>query len=267
MTNSTICLTKREKKTVLGSWAKQFAEDIFPAINEERFSVLYSDKQASRPNTPINIIIGAMIIKEIQDLTDDEVLAGLICDIRMQYALHTTSFGEQPLSDRTLSRFRHRLYEYEQSTGEDLVKSEMVSLADKIAKFMNLQPHLKRMDSLMIASACKDMTRLEVIYATVSNLVNAVHKACGDELLQGMEHYLNADDQNRVIYHNKAEDRAAKIQSIREDGAALLDRLGDAGAELPEYALVERMLKDQSEISADVKRVAKNSHKIAPDSL
>lgn len=260
-------LTKREKKTVMESWAKEFAEEIFPAINEERFSVLYSGNQATRPNTPINIIIGAMIIKEIQCLTDDEVVMGLMCDIRMQYALHTTSFEEQPLSDRTFSRFRQRLYEHEQSTGEDLVKAEMVSLAERIAKLMNLQPHLKRMDSLMIASACKDMTRLEVTYSTVSNLVNAVHKACGDELLYGMEHYLNADDQNRVIYHNKAEERMAKIQTIIEDGAALLERLGEIGAELPEYALVERMLKDQSEINAVGERVAKDSHKIAPDSL
>lgn len=38
----------------------------FPAIDEERFSVLYSDK-ASRPNTPVNVIVGASIIKELFD--------------------------------------------------------------------------------------------------------------------------------------------------------------------------------------------------------
>ena len=38
-------------------------------------------------------------------------------DIRYQYALHTTSFTEQPLSDRTLSRFRARCLAYETETG------------------------------------------------------------------------------------------------------------------------------------------------------
>ena len=52
-------LTEREKKALDKSWAKIFADEIFPAIDEERFSVLYSDK-ASRPNTPINVIIGAL---------------------------------------------------------------------------------------------------------------------------------------------------------------------------------------------------------------
>jgi len=260
-------LTEREKKMIEESWSAPFAKFIFPAIREERFAVLYSDNIATRPNTPINIIIGSLIIKEILGLTDDEVLTGMMFDIRMQYALHTTSYEEQPLSDRTFSRFRQRLYEYEQKTGNDLMKEEILSLSSEIAKLMKIKPHMKRMDSLMIASACKDMTRLEVVYVTVSNLVNAVHKIAGDELLVGMEQYLNSDDKNRVIYHNKAEDRAAKIQKITEDGATLIERLGEAGAELPEYALVVRLLEDQSIIDEAGNRVAKDNREIAPNSL
>jgi hypothetical protein len=266
MQDKFLALTNREKAMLMESWAKSFAEKIFPFIREEKFSVLYSEK-ASRPNTPVNVIVGGMIIKELLQLTDDEVMAGLMFDIRFQYALHTTSFAEQPMSDRTFSRFRERLFKYEQATGEDLIKNEVIYLADKIAELMNLQPYLKRMDSLMIASACKDMTRLEVVYVTVSNLVKAVHRACGDELLTGMEHYLNADDRNRVIYHNKAEDSAEKIQSIIEDCVKLLEGLGDGGAELPEYALAKRLLEDQSLLDSSGKRIAKNKHTIAPDSL
>jgi len=260
-------LTEREKKMIEESWSAPFAKFIFPAIREERFAVLYSDNIATRPNTPINIIIGSLMIKEILELTDDEVLTGLMFDIRMQYALHTTSYAEQPLSDRTFSRFRLRLYEYEQKTGKDLLKEEILSLSSEISKLMKIKPHMKRMDSLMIASACKDMTRLEVVYVTVSNLVNAVHRIAGDELLVGMEHYLNTDDKNRVIYHNKSEDRAAKIQSILEDGATLIERLGEAGAELPEYALVVRLLEDQCIVDEAGNRVAKDNREIAPNSL
>ena len=68
--DSLFSLTEREKKTLEKSWAKVFADEIFPAIDEERFSVLYSDK-ASRPNTPVNVIVGALIIKELFDYSDD----------------------------------------------------------------------------------------------------------------------------------------------------------------------------------------------------
>lgn len=66
-------LTEREKKVLERSWAKIFADEIFPAIDEERFSVLYSENDATRPNTPVNIIVGALIIKELFDYSDDEI--------------------------------------------------------------------------------------------------------------------------------------------------------------------------------------------------
>ena len=72
---------------------KIFAENIFLAIDEEYFGILCSDC-LSRHNTPINVIIGALIIKEIFQLTDEEIVENLSFNIRYQYVLHATSFEE-----------------------------------------------------------------------------------------------------------------------------------------------------------------------------
>jgi hypothetical protein len=121
-------LTEREKKVLQNSWAGIFADEIFPSIDEDRFACLYSDV-ASRPNTPVNVILGALIIKELFDYTDDELVENLMLDLHLQYALHTTSCTEQPLSDKTLSRFRKRCYEYEQEHGVDLYKDFVEELS------------------------------------------------------------------------------------------------------------------------------------------
>ena len=128
--DNTYGLTARSQRILKKSWSEHFSQDIFPLINEERFAVLYSDNPATRPNTPVNVIIGLFILKEIYNHTDDDLLEELIFDVCYQYALHTTSYDEQPVSDRTLSRFRERLYAYEQATGIDLMKAEMESLAE-----------------------------------------------------------------------------------------------------------------------------------------
>ena len=125
LTDSTLNLTQREKRVLEKSWAKTFAEKVFPEIDESIFSVLYSDK-ASRPNTPVNVIVGSLILKEALGDTDDELVEALMFDVRYQYALHTTSFEEQPLSDRTLSRFRARVLAYKK----------------EIAEFMNISPNM-----------------------------------------------------------------------------------------------------------------------------
>lgn len=71
--DSTFHLTDRERRTLENSWAKPFADEIFPMIDEEPFRVLYCNDNGA-PNTPVNIIIGANIIKELLDLSDAEVV-------------------------------------------------------------------------------------------------------------------------------------------------------------------------------------------------
>ena len=75
--DSMFSLTARERRMLEKSWAKPFAEKIFPLINEENFSVLYSDK-ASRPNTPVNVIVGGMVLEELMGLTDEEFMDSLM---------------------------------------------------------------------------------------------------------------------------------------------------------------------------------------------
>lgn len=81
--DSTFNLTEREKRMLEKSWAKTFADKVFPAIDENIFSVLYSEK-ASRPNTPVNVIVGALILKETLNVTDDEIVEAMAFDIRYQ---------------------------------------------------------------------------------------------------------------------------------------------------------------------------------------
>lgn len=55
-------------------------------------------------------------------------------DLHLQYALHTTSFAEQPLSDKTLSRFHKRCYDYGTLHGTDLYQNCVKDLSSKLPK-------------------------------------------------------------------------------------------------------------------------------------
>ena len=160
--DSYLSLSSRQKRFMENSWAVYFAENIFPAIDEAPFAVLYSSK-ASRPNTPVNVIIGALLLKEFHGLSEDGILNALIFDPRFQYALHTTSFAEQPLSDRTLGRFRERCHQYREETGIDLIQNAIESVSEQMAAMMKLDGSLRRMDSAMISANIKRMNRLELL--------------------------------------------------------------------------------------------------------
>lgn len=258
---------ERTKKFVLNSWAKGFSEIIFPAINEERFSVLYSETKGSRPNNPVNAVVGSLILKELLRLTDDELLASILCDVRFQYALHTTSFKEQPFSDRTFSRFRERLYLYTLETGIDLLQEEMESVAEAFLDYLNIEPSMKRMDSVMVASNCKKMTRLEILYSCTANMIKAIHQADKTAVSKDLAHYLEAEDLNRTIYHRKNEDISARLQQVIDDATRLIAELGDDAFELPEYQLLRRVLMEQTEKDCAGKPIPKDKKSITPDSL
>ena len=236
-------LTEREKKFLDRSWAKYFAEFIFPKIDEIPYAVLYSDKD-SRPNTPVNVQIGALLIKELTNLSDDELLESLMFDIRFQYALHTTSFAEQPLSDRTLSRFRARCAAYETEQGVDLLHETITSLSLEMAELMRIDSSLKRMDSLMVASNIKRMGRLELLYTCVANLAKEMAKT--REIPEHLRHYTEADDRNRVIYHNHSEETSAKIEAVLKDAATLKELCGADYDDSSSYQLLLRVLKEQA---------------------
>jgi hypothetical protein len=99
---------------------------------------LYSSESASRPNTPVNFTVGAFILKENSSLSDDELMESISCDIRYQYALHSTHLKEQPVSDRTFSRLREPLYNYMLETGRDLMKEEVTRLNQVYSKYMRI---------------------------------------------------------------------------------------------------------------------------------
>ena len=239
--------SERVQRVVRNSWAKVFADEVFPAINGERFSILYKDNEASRPTTPANFTVGALLIKEMFDLSDDETVEMIICDVRAQYALHTTSYKEQPISDRSFSRFRERLYNYRQETGRDLLEEEMKALGDIFADKLKIDGSIKRMDSLMVASRCKAMSRLEIVYTAVLNCAKLLQET-GNELLlpEDMRHYLEKDDVNQVIYYAKGDEAKPRLQKVIEEALKMKNIMeDDAWHSFSQYQLLIRVINEQ----------------------
>lgn len=250
ITDSFSNLTFREQKALEKSWAKIFADEIFPVIDETRFSVLYSDK-ASRPNAPANVIVGALIIKELFDYSDDEMVENLMLDLHLQYALHTTSFEEQPLSDKTLSRFRKRCYDYETLHNLDLFHDCVNDLSSKIAKIMNINGRIRRMDSMMIESNIRFLSRMELIYTCISKMVIYLSKNNPDLLTESLKPYADPNDYNHTFYHQRNEDMNEKIKKLLIDSDSLLDICKSDYEDVAEYELFIRCISEQTIIEND----------------
>ena len=262
--DSFLNLSPRTQKIVMNSWAKDFADIVFPAINEERFSVLYSDRKLSRANTPVNVIIGALILKENLGLTEDELFESICCDIRFQYALHTTHLKDQPISDRTFSRFRERLYNYERATQIDLLKEEMQSLNDTYARFMKLNSSIKRMDSLMVASNCKHMSRLDKVIreaTIVRDILDTESWRDSSEfqlLLRVLDEQTQIDEKGNIRPKKKADISSSSLQNPSDPDATFRRKAGKSNKGYVGN-LVETVGEEGDSLITDI-QYEKNTH-------
>jgi hypothetical protein len=250
------------------SWAEDFYNDIFLSINEDRFSPLYS-KQYSRPNSPVNILVSLLILKEHHSLTDDELLGSLFFDYRFQHALGITDINQESICINTLTNFRQRLVKHEIQTNEDLLKQEIDALANKLAEVVQLNKSMARMDSFMLSSSCKKLTRLELVFNVVQNMVHELNKR--DPLLvpSRFQDYLKDAHKNNTLYHTKTEEAGSKLE-VQIENAAELYRYVVTQPDCKEgeaYKHLSRLLSEQCIETEDGVVIPIEAKNLSPNSL
>ena len=210
------------KEMLRNSWAEYFFNSIFSNIFEERFKVLFSDNY-SRPNAPVNIMLGLLTLKELNQWTDAPLLAAFYFDYRVQYALGISDFDKERICINSTGNFRSRLYEYYATHGRDLLEEEIADLTDALIEISGMDTSLARQDSMMISSNCKKMGRLELIYTVNHNVVKLLKEHAEKQIPESCRHYLEEKDKANQIYRLKKEEVTGKTEQLLKESLALYE--------------------------------------------
>lgn len=239
-------LPKSVLESLQKSWAEDFYTNVFLSINEDRFSVLYS-QNFSRPNSPVNILVSLFILKELHGLTDDQLIESLYFDYRYQYALGMEDFEKERVCMNTITNFRKRLVEYEVATQIDLLKQEVDELSNKLADLIELDKSMARMDSFLLSSPCKKLTRLELVYCVVQNMVQALHKLDTTLVPASFRVYLKEGHANQTLYQVTSNEAGSKLDQQLDNAAELYRHVSmiTECRERKEYQLLTRLLQEQ----------------------
>jgi hypothetical protein len=89
------------------TWAQVYREQALPLVKEEPFAPMF-DADNGRPNSPVQVVVSVLILKEMFDLTDDETLQQLEFNLQWHHALRLTPEATH-LCQKTLHNFRRRL--------------------------------------------------------------------------------------------------------------------------------------------------------------
>jgi hypothetical protein len=94
-------LPEKQRGRLENSWAGTFYREFFYRLNETAFSVLYSDLP-SRPNIPVNILVGLDTLKAGYGWSDAELYEHYCYDLQVRYALGLDRLGDCDFEIRTL---------------------------------------------------------------------------------------------------------------------------------------------------------------------
>jgi Transposase DDE domain len=155
---------------------KSFYELIFSKIREEDFACLYSET-FSRPNAPINCIIGAILLQHKHGWTINELFNNIKFNLLTKVALGLQTLPEMPFNQATFFNTQNRLNDHFVKTGINLLETLFDRLTTEQLKVLEIKTNIQRTDSFQAASNIRRYSRLQLLI----EMLIRIHRVLGDD--------------------------------------------------------------------------------------
>jgi hypothetical protein len=258
-------LPAKLRNDLLSSWAEAFYHLVLCRIDETIFAPLYSEK-ASRPNTPVNMLVALEILKSGFGWSD-EVLHEQVCfNLQVRHALGLHDPRDEVFTLRTLYNFRRRVKEYADETGVNLMEKVFEQITDEHLKLVAIATGWQRMDSSQILSNLAEMNRLELLVA----VLQAVHEQLPDSAKESWGErwsiYLEGRP-HQVCYKIPKGEVEEHLETIGQELSAIEAAVAQQAPDSDVLILVKRVLEEQYERDADGTVRARPGEDVPADSL
>ena len=232
-------LPEKHRQRLEASWAGVFYREYFCHLKEDLFAVLYADIP-SRPNTPVNIMIGLETLKAGFGWSDEELYDHFVFDVQVRFALGYRDLKEGDFDLRTLYNFRRRLSQYNQEHGVNLLAQAFVDITDQQIAAFKVHTGLQRMDSTQIASNILNASRLHLAVEAVQRLARLMSEEEQQRFSELLAPYTQGDA-GQYVYRVKG--KRASEQALQQVGESLYHLLQVLKASYEREAIYQVVLR------------------------
>lgn len=256
-------LPEKQRQLLEASWSGVFLREFHLRVDEQPFAILYADLP-SRPNAPINELVSLEFLKAGNDWSDEEMYQHYLFDLQTRHALGLDNLGETHFELRTVYNFRLRLSQYMQKEGVNLLDQVFEQVTDEQMAAFQLKTGKQRMDSTLVASNIRQMSRLQLLVEVLQRthrMLKADEQAQYDELLAP---YL-AGHSGQYVYRLKRQDYETHLQQIGQVMQRLVVELQEASRADPAYQVLKRVFEEHFQVveqevqTKDAKELSANS--------
>jgi hypothetical protein len=240
-------LSAKHRQRLDDSWAGEFYREFFCRLKEEPFAALYADVP-SRPNIPVNVLVGLETLKAGYGWSDEELYDHFTYDLQVRYGLGLHELGQGDFELRSLYNFRQRLSHYNQQHATNLLAQAFADITDQQLLTVPVDTRQQRMDSTQVASNILDASRLQLLVEAGQRLWRVLTEADQARYQADFAPYVQQSS-GQYVYRVKG--RPATVEHLQQIGRLLhrlLTELAPGYEQEPVYQICQRFLADNFHI-------------------
>jgi len=261
-------LGPKRRKLLDQSWAGLFKKELLGELPVNQVASFFTDG-FGRPTKELHTALGALLLQQAHDLTDEETVNHVAFNTQWHYALNITEESDSAkyLSPKTLWNMRSIVVD----NGLDAPLFDHIT--DKLATVFRVTTDYQRIDSVHIKSNMRRLGRIGIITSTIHKfLVNLKrgHKELFDTIDEAIIDRYLPKESLQCFSMVRPSESAKTLASVSADLFHLVEQFKDDSdiAGMHSYKLCERVVKEQCTVKDDGTRVhVKRPKEIPSDSL
>ena len=261
-------LSPKRRELLEQSWAALFQKELLCELPVGEVASFFND-DFGRPTKELHTVLGTLVLQQTHDLTDEETVSQLAFNIEWHYALNITEESDSAkyMCPKTLWNMRSKIVE----NGLDALLLDHTT--DKLAKVFKVDTDNQRIDSVHIKSNMRRLGRIGIFASSISKfLVNLKrsHKELLDTIDETVIDKYLSEKSLQCFAMVKPSESAKTLKSVSADLFDLVEQFKDHSEvkAMHTYKLLERVLKEQCNVSDDGKAVnVRKPKEIPSDSL
>lgn len=239
-------LGPKRRRLLDQSWAGVFRDYLLKRLPVGELAREFRD-DFGRPTKDLYVALGALILQQLHDFTDQQTTEAVALNIAWHYALDIRKDSDAYLCERTLRNYRKKVL----NSGLDQILFR--TLTDKLIEEIGVDTSKQRLDSTAVRSAIRGLTRLGILVEATSKFLRELKR-------KQPAHFSSVESDIIRKYVKRTGDGCfgdtrpseskRRLLEAAQDVFALVQSFRDTECEtLESYRLLRRIFAEQCEVS------------------
>jgi len=242
-----------------------FYELVFCKIDEELFKDLFCENNG-RPNSAINAMMSALILRSKHDWTYKELFFHLHFNIAVRAAIGLSAYEKVPFNEATLFNFQNRVKDYSEKNKINLFEKVFNTLTQDQLKTLKVKTDIARTDSLMIDSNIRKYGLLQLVIEIALRLYRVMEDSDKKLFCEQYVKYTEKTSE-KYIYDIKGSDLPHEFTNVSNMYFWIKSNMSEKYKDTSEYKAFERGLNDFFILENSEKAVIKEPKDIRSDAI